>query len=83
MFDTSNHYLIVNQCLNILHGKLPQYCYYEDNSELHRFYNNITRTEIKTIFTKLVEEKIINSEVITLAHFLTNFRRIIESLAEE
>ncbi len=78
--DNFTHYLFVNHCLNIIsEKKLPSYCYYDDNSQLDTFYDNITMGDKQTIYKYLVNNKHINPFVITETHFIANTRRLIES----
>ena len=78
--ESFNHSIFVNFCLNILYGgKLPSYCYYDDDYELDIFYNNVTEAEKLTIYVHLVNNKYINPEIITQSQFIQNFRTTIES----
>jgi len=75
-----NHYIFVNFCLDILSGgKLPSYCYYDDDYDLDTFYDNVTESDKIKIYIHLVENSYINPEMITQTHFTQTFRNTIES----
>jgi hypothetical protein len=77
------HYIFVNLFLNILsESKLPSYCYYDSDDELHIFYNNLTNEDKQKIYKYLINNKYINQKIITIDHFIANTRTLIESLCK-
>ncbi len=77
------HYIFVNLCLNILsNGNLPSYCYYDDDSTLNPFYDNLRNEDKHKIFYYLVSKKYINPDVISKDVFMNNTRQTIESFCE-
>jgi hypothetical protein len=78
------HYNFVNRFLNILSkSKLPSYCYYYNNNELHYFYNNLTNEDKHTIYEFLIINKYINQEIIKENQFIENTRTLIESMCDQ
>lgn len=78
------HYLFVNFFLTLMYGtKLPSYCYYDSNDELHLFYNSLSSINKQQIYKYLVDNKYINSTIITERQFISNTRSLIESLCED
>jgi hypothetical protein len=81
--EPMQHYNFVNCFLNILSkSKLPSYCYYEDNNELHNFYNNLTNKDKQQIYKFLIINKYFNQEIIKENQFIENTQTLIESMCE-
>ena len=52
-FET--HFEFVNFCLNLLHGKLPSYCFYDDDLDAMKFWDELSDEEYETIHIYLTE----------------------------
>ena len=49
-------------CMNKLYGKLPSYCYYDDNHELDNFWYKLENKDYEVIYNYLVKLKLIQQE---------------------
>ncbi len=78
IFDTNVGF--VNTCLNILYTKIPSYCYFTNDCELHHFYDNLKHEEKKIIYKYLVNNLYINDYIINEEMFINNFRNIIDNM---
>ena len=58
-FSPFTQYIFVNLCMNKLYGKLPSYCYYDDNNNLDNFWNKLEEKDYEVIYNYLLELKLI------------------------
>jgi hypothetical protein len=49
--------MFVNRLLNLLHGKLPSYCYYTDGDDFSNFFNNLMEEDYEKIYDFLLNNE--------------------------
>jgi len=60
IFDSKSEYLFVNKCLTLMHGKLPDYAYYQSNNEIVHFWDELEIEYYTTIYDYLIENEFIH-----------------------
>ena len=64
IFDSTSEYLFVNKCLTLMHGKLPDYAYFQSNDEIINFWNELSDEYYPIIYNYLVENEFIDEILI-------------------
>jgi hypothetical protein len=64
IFDSTSEYLFVNKCLTLIHGKLPDYAYFQSNDEIINFWNELSDEYYPIIYNYLVENEFIDEILI-------------------
>jgi hypothetical protein len=60
IFNSTSEYLFVNKCLTLMHGKLPDYAYFQSNNEIVNFWNELSDEYYPIIYNYLVENEFID-----------------------
>jgi len=60
--DSHSQYIFVNNCLQILYGKLPSYCYYKPNDNFNNFWNKLNDNEFDEIYSYIIESYYITED---------------------
>ena len=71
-FNPFTQYIFVNMCMNKLYGRLPSYCYYDDNHDLDNFWNKLENKDYEVIYNYLLELKLIQEDKI-----INNYKEIV------
>ena len=62
-FNSTTEYLFINKMLTIMHGRLPDYAYYTSDDKIKNFWNELEIKYYPIIFTYLIENDIIDSDL--------------------
>jgi hypothetical protein len=62
-FNSTTEYLFINKMLTLIHGRLPDYAYYQSNDEIKNFWNELEYGKFPIIFTYLIEIDFIDTEI--------------------
>jgi hypothetical protein len=60
IFDSTSEYQFVNKCLTLMHGKLPDYAYFQSNNEIVNFWNELSDEYYPIIYNYLIENEFID-----------------------
>ena len=63
-FDSESEYLFINKCLTLIHGRLPDYAYYQSNDEVENFWFELNDECFETIYMYLIENEFIDDDAI-------------------